>query len=165
MSANRHSGYMRECFQSPRSLGETARKVIAFIREQQLKFDAIAVRGVSGAVMGAAVASRMNKQLVVVRKRSANSHGSCQCEGLPEKPLTYIILDDFVSSGKTIANIWGQINYQNHTATCVGVVTYNYSYAFQAWEVFSDLESIRDVMAGRYNAFSEQFTRTDGTTY
>jgi hypothetical protein len=76
-------------------------------------FDTIAVRGVSGVLVGSAVAIALNKHLIVVRKEEDDSHSGVTCEG----HLTarrYVIVDDFISSGRTVKTIATEIaRWQN----------------------------------------------------
>lgn len=78
------------------------KKVIADLKG--VDFDAIAVQGVSGLIMGPIVAYLMNKNLVVVRKQGEKSHASQLVES-PVSSGKYVILDDFVNSGTTARTI------------------------------------------------------------
>lgn len=75
------------------------------------KFDAIVVRGISGLLVGPAVAVRLGVPLVVVRKPGDASHSTGD-NPPPERPATVhgidrraslrvLFLDDFISSGAT----------------------------------------------------------------
>lgn len=76
------------------------------IRPVKDMFDTIVVSGLSGVIPGAIIAHEFDKQLVVVRKDADVAHG-LRIEGVEYMPKgsAYIILDDFVASGKTIRHI------------------------------------------------------------
>jgi adenine/guanine phosphoribosyltransferase-like PRPP-binding protein len=105
---SRHSSYLSHIFGSVNELENT----VAYTVKQASKkrFDAIAVRGVSGITIGSIVAYAMKKPLVVVRKPKDGSHGECKAEGLPNGPCTYLVIDDFISSGHTVASIVQEIH-------------------------------------------------------
>lgn len=97
--------------------------------------DAVAVTGKSGISMAFAARMVADFDLIVVRKRGENSHGS-SIEGKDGQRISkYLILDDFVSSGNTVRNIVGALDEYaegqfygvprapSH-AQCVGVVEY-----------------------------------------
>lgn len=82
-----------------RTVSELGRKDI------QSRYDFIAVRGMSGVLVGSPASILLQKRLVIVRKPGENSHGS-QLVGVGHnKPLEYgerfIFLDDFISTGAT----------------------------------------------------------------
>lgn len=73
------------------------------IRKQKLDFDAIAFRGMSGALVVPMLCYKLEKGMIVCRKESEESHGS-SCEGYMAGG-NYIIVDDFISSGSTIRGV------------------------------------------------------------
>lgn len=96
------------------------------------KFDAIAVRGMSGMLIGPAVAARLGKDLIVVRKCKDGSHSASIVEGVDNwnHDFRYIIVDDFIDSGETLSQIFTQIVIEledmDISARCAGVVLYNH---------------------------------------
>jgi len=86
---------------------------------------AIAVRGKSGIALAFAMSavSNTNIPIVVCRKPAERSHGS-NFEGpdLDSDGLKYLILDDFVSSGKTVKAV--ERAMRNIGAECVGIAVY-----------------------------------------
>jgi len=92
-----------------------------FITSQNIDFDSIAARGLSGTLVSSPVCIAINKNLVVVRK-GESSHGySVEAAVCPER---YIIIDDFLDTGATIKAIIDRISSTHHEAKCVGVVLY-----------------------------------------
>jgi adenine/guanine phosphoribosyltransferase-like PRPP-binding protein len=65
-------------------------------------FDFIAIRGVSGALIGIPVADAFDKPICVVRKPESCHSGFCT-EGYTSGK--YVIIDDLISSGETIDRI------------------------------------------------------------
>jgi orotate phosphoribosyltransferase len=77
---------------------------------REIDADAIAFRGVSGALVAPCVADRTGKSLLVVRKPSSEEdrHSSLRVEG--EMDIhSYVIIDDLVSTGQTLNAIAGDI--------------------------------------------------------
>lgn len=74
-----------------------------------LKFDAIAFSGSSGAAIAFPLAVSHKIPVIYVRKANEQSHGNMvECNG--ENPIkNYLIVDDFISSGDTVAWIANQI--------------------------------------------------------
>lgn len=71
------------------------------LRERAEEFDSIAVRGMSGALIGAIVSVRLKKPLVIVRKPGENPHGSEYAVNGANVGKRVLFLDDFVSTGRT----------------------------------------------------------------
>ena len=98
-----NSDYLHCCFDRP--------ELDAKLRAAQetlysMSFDIIACRGVSGLLFSSLLAYKMRKGLAVVRKREHTSHSCCKVEGhLPTQGEKWIIVDDFISSGSTVAEI------------------------------------------------------------
>jgi adenine/guanine phosphoribosyltransferase-like PRPP-binding protein len=88
------------------------------------EFDSIACRGMSGTLFSGALASRMKKNLILVRKEKDDSHASnMRVEGAIESEK-YIIIDDFICSGQTIKAILDNVKHFATSAQCVGVYFY-----------------------------------------
>lgn len=134
------SDYLSEIM-SPIGLQKTVRKVCRIIRTSGVKFDAVAFRGFSGAIIAPMVACRMKKGFLAVRKSKEYEacHSSQLVEGAVKVDCRYIIVDDLISSGATIWNIVETLkNYiyqefdtsgnaipHTHKRECVGVFLYN----------------------------------------
>jgi adenine/guanine phosphoribosyltransferase-like PRPP-binding protein len=90
-----------------------------------VEFDAIAFRGMSGCLFAAPLALRLGKSLLMVRKPN-QSHTYRIVEG-DKLARTYIIVDDFISTGETMREIvkalsdWADRG--NRELRCVGVMT------------------------------------------
>jgi adenine/guanine phosphoribosyltransferase-like PRPP-binding protein len=103
------SGYLEDGLEK-----SSARKVIRgmknLIVKSNLKFDAIAYTGCSGALVAPTIAYLLNKHLIVVRKNEG-AHSFNRVEGYVNKnePINYIIIDDFIETGKTINTIYEKI--------------------------------------------------------
>lgn len=84
---------------------EYIRRCLEMLHEVRKDFDTIAISGMSGALVGPVVASRMRKGLLLVRKEvtTEKSHSHLQVEGTLSP--RYVILDDFCSTGRTLERI------------------------------------------------------------
>lgn len=85
-------------------------------------YDALAFRGMSGALIAAPLCVRTKKPMVMVRKpNDVYGHSSYRVEG-PTNIKNYIIVDDFVSSGKTANAIIETLNTFAQGSNCLGVL-------------------------------------------
>lgn len=91
--------------------------------DSPIKFDAIAARGLSGFLFAPIVAMTLNKTLLVVRK-GESCHSGRTVEG-DVGARSYIIIDDFISSGNTVAATVNDIAEAVPLAVCVGMVHYS----------------------------------------
>jgi adenine/guanine phosphoribosyltransferase-like PRPP-binding protein len=82
-------------------LEAAVRKTTKYLREHSEKFDFIAVRGMSGVLVGAPVALRLRKPLVVVRKPGEDQHSYGKLVNGKHATGRYVFLDDFISGGGT----------------------------------------------------------------
>jgi adenine/guanine phosphoribosyltransferase-like PRPP-binding protein len=112
----------------------TARKII---RSHNLKFDAIAFTGNSGALVAAPLAIALDKKLILIRKRKDMSHGEF-IEGNTNS--RYIILDDFIASGCTMSAIIRALRYA--TGRCVGIVLYKHHRSFAYYTTYATYAAI-----------------------
>jgi adenine/guanine phosphoribosyltransferase-like PRPP-binding protein len=93
----------------------------------QYSFDAIAFRGMSGALISPSVAMRMNKTLIMVRKPNDDSHAvrwtgeKVVVEG-DSGARSYVIIDDIVSSGATAKAIQEAVKDFAPKAVFVGLL-------------------------------------------
>lgn len=100
-------------------------------------FDTIAFSGNSGSLMSFPLAHRLNKEIIVVRKpREVEFAHSCvTIEGVVPFNRKIVVVDDFVSTGKTIRFIVNTIKEEdkkrNNVATCefVGILLYNQEFS------------------------------------
>jgi adenine/guanine phosphoribosyltransferase-like PRPP-binding protein len=95
--------------------------------QQELKdveFDSFVCTGVSGLLMAAPIALLMNKGLTVVRKAKEHGHSKELIEGAV--PKRYLIIDDFVASGNTVARVLCAMQDSNvfKESECIGACFY-----------------------------------------
>lgn len=91
------------------------------ISEKSPEFDSIAVTGLSGLLVGPEVASRLNKELIVVRKSPSHSEFQVEASCLPEQ---FIILDDHINSSKTVKRILRKTLKRFPESICVQIILY-----------------------------------------
>lgn len=104
--------YLHGCF-TGKQLMKHINGVVKALQPYCNKFDSIAFRGMSGALVGPAVAATLDKEMIMVRKPKT-SHSIHVVEGFIASQ-SYVIVDDFVSSGATVSATIGAINsWQRH---------------------------------------------------
>lgn len=106
-------------------------RIVALTKEGVLgSVDAVVVRGVSGLLVGPMVSAFLDKSLIVVRKDDG-AHCKRACEG-NRNIGTYIVIDDYVCTGKTIQTIVREVEWFVHTQSLnpipklLGVFTYGH---------------------------------------
>jgi len=87
------------------------------------KFDAIAVTGLSGLLIGPSIADRLGKNVIAIRKKFDKSHSDYIFEGVHSD--NYVIVDDFSSSGETLYYIDYNVKKQLPKAKLVALYCYN----------------------------------------
>ena len=94
---------------------------LAIKQLEKLDFDAIAFRGMSGALTAPVVAHAMGKQLIMCRKREEVNHSGRAVEGF-KASKRYVIVDDIISSGHTVSLIQRMISVFAPNAECIGIL-------------------------------------------
>lgn len=90
---------------------ETVSQTVSALRSQRREFDAIVVQGLSGIVVGAPVALRLRKPLVILRKETDDPHQqrweTTHYKWINETKLgrRALFLDDFISGGSTLRRV------------------------------------------------------------
>ena len=112
--------------QFQKTIDKLVKKVSEFKRK--IPFEAIAFTGTSGAAVAYAVSYKLKIPLICLRKRRDASHYYGLVEGAVAVE-SYIIIDDFIASGKTINKIISTLSKegkkykQNNKA--VGIILYD----------------------------------------
>jgi len=101
---------------------EIVKKIVAHLKPRKKEFDAIAVSGYSMSLIAPIVASKLNKELVLVRKYSDNRHSSFMAEGIHKQRC--IVIDDCVDSGATMSHVIEHVK-ELLEGSVVGIVLYN----------------------------------------
>lgn len=92
---------------------QTVEKTVAAIKASNLSYDFILLRGVSGLLVGPTVAMQLGKPFIILRKPNDGSHSQQKFEtgnldpldADSDFPISYIIIDDLISTGTTIKSI------------------------------------------------------------
>lgn len=110
---------------SPAQFRSLCTKLAYFIPSllERLEAEVVVVRGTSGVSVAFGVYMLTDVPFVVARKSGENSHGG-QISNVGERSRefsSYIILDDFVCSGRTVRGILDDLP----DAECRGVLTYS----------------------------------------
>jgi adenine/guanine phosphoribosyltransferase-like PRPP-binding protein len=97
------------------------------LAKEKVEFDAIAVTGNSGTLFAGALAVALNKPIILVRKPGESSHSNHTVEGPYTGISSYIFVDDFICSGKTLKRVKDAIRNESAFAKLVFKGTYSYS--------------------------------------
>lgn len=101
------------------------KEAVKRLKSCSIEFDAIAFRGMSGALIAPCIADALGKEIICVRNPSTQSHSDYRVEGL-ETTCKYIIVDDFVCVGVTVESIAEDVKqFLNENSELVGVYLYN----------------------------------------
>lgn len=115
------------------------------------RFDAIACRGLSGALVASIVAAKLDKPLVVVRKKIEGTHSSYGIEQGVAGPFRYVIVDDLIDKGGTVRAIIEKIKEREEDAVCVGIILYAQDKAESSiYAKAADIDGVRIVRVHSY---------------
>lgn len=98
-----------------------------------IEFNIIAVTGNSGTIFGGALAAKLDKPLLLVRKPSDHAHSKQRIEShtiLGE--FTYIFVDDLAETGDTVKRVKQEIKKEYPLAVKIGNYFYRYSQFIKA---------------------------------
>lgn len=111
------SSHMRE-YLRPHHLSQRLELAERALRTHE--FDTLAFRGMSGAFIGPALAAKLKKEMILVRKNDG-SHSPYVTEGY-KAASRYIIVDDFIDSGETKRRIIEAVQQFAPDANFVGLL-------------------------------------------
>ena len=109
----------------PQKATQKVQLLLETIKASAIEFDFIAVRGMSGALIGGAVSMELSKPIVIVRK-GESTHGAA-VEYPTDMTVTsskYIIIDDGIATGSTIIEILEKLGPGHFCCTCKGIFLY-----------------------------------------
>jgi hypothetical protein len=109
----------------PDSLQTLVNNAVETLTPHAQNFDAIAFRGMSGALVSAPIAIALKKHLILVRKNEVRY--SCHGVEGPKGDYNYLIVDDLISSGDTVRAIHREIGYFEPNAKLFGFYTHYYN--------------------------------------
>lgn len=141
----RCSPHLNIIFESPKDYKRLVIRISKQMIELKKKkpFCGIVFRGHSGAALAYPLSARLKVPLICVRKLGEISHGR-KIEGSSVPIRRYIIIDDFIDTGKTINQLIEAIDRENrcndaskyNEARCVGIVLYDSKYRKQDTKKF-----------------------------
>lgn len=123
--------------QRERIIAEVIARLTGTNGDEPVEFDAVAFRGLSGALIAPIIAWEMDKMVIAVRKRTCEDDYYCHSARRVEGDIgarTYVIIDDCISSGATVRAIIADIKAAAPGAKCVGVLQYNSACGFDTIE-------------------------------
>ena len=91
-------------FLKPKKLKKLSEVAVKILNTMSDKYDTLVFCGISGVIIGPMVALAVSKEMVLVRKKGDKRHSSYDVAGY-SSPKKYIIIDDFVDTGKTATHI------------------------------------------------------------
>jgi hypothetical protein len=103
------TSYLQQLF----DFDKTEIVIKAFKKAKEIaKFDAIVVTGVSGVGLGSVISHATKTPMLIVRKKTDNSHSGYKLEGHQQSDWNYCFFDDLVASGATFNNVAESIGYE-----------------------------------------------------
>ena len=117
-------GYL-ENYMHPKEGRERVKRGLKVLDRYKDVFDTIAYRGMSGALFAPELSRVLDKHLILVRKSKKDNHAGCLVEG-NKLCKNYIIVDDFINTGKTVKTIQKEIKKFAPKAKCIGVLEIRY---------------------------------------
>lgn len=103
-----HSDYLK--ILNPRFRADVVKHCFYRLIELGWEFDAIAVTGLSGSLVGVELATILDKNIMIVRKSNNDSHGKLVESTQPFRDgVRYIIVDDFICGGSTVKRLYREI--------------------------------------------------------
>lgn len=121
------------CLLDPETRTQVFRDFVKLIQDSKVEFDVVAFRGMSGALIAPSVAECLDKGLVIIRKDDG-CHSPYTMEGAVGFNR-YIIVDDFICTGKTINAIARKVKVECPQARCAGIFLYHELGAPTAWRL------------------------------
>jgi adenine/guanine phosphoribosyltransferase-like PRPP-binding protein len=116
--------YLSSVYNTPlfiKKVNQVVRKIKAF--QKRNRIDAIAFTGHSGCAFAYTLSYKLSIPLVCIRKKPEKSHFN----GLYEGRLNvrnYIIVDDFIDTGKTIEKIQSHVKIESPEAKLLAIFLY-----------------------------------------
>ena len=133
-----HAGYLNSVFLDR---SDQIKKICAKLRRVSGEFDAVAGIGMSGVIYAAEISQRLNKGLVLVRKKEDKSHSGreIECSDYCHKRIVFI--DDLIASGDTFRFVKNKL--EKYRMRMVGVILYH-----ESWLVFGSYGPINEMPKG-----------------
>lgn len=124
----KHADYMNYAVRADdrkKVIEKAVRRLRALIKDG-CQFDTIAFTGMSGALIAPVIADRLGKPFTLVRKTTHDCHSFCVVEGWVEDGMTYIVIDDLVSTGETLNRIHDELCNVCRCPKLVGFYSYTH---------------------------------------
>ena len=125
--------YLKSIF-DPELFQKTVSSTIAMAEKIKAEhdFDTIVFSGVSGSAMAFILGHALKVPILCVRKASDGSHFADYSKGSPLEGnigvYRYLIVDDFISTGRTANYIIDAVSENNPQAECVAMLMYTEGY-------------------------------------
>jgi adenine/guanine phosphoribosyltransferase-like PRPP-binding protein len=106
---------------NPEEKKKVFNRAYKILKERSDEFDAIAVSGMSMALIAPVLAWRLKKEIILVRKPGEDTHSCCKFEGRTNQRV--VMVDDLVSSGETLR--WVKDAVEKYDCKLVGMYLYS----------------------------------------
>lgn len=113
------ASYNQDLYENPAYFIKCVNRTVEKLRPHADKFQSIAFRGTSGAMIAPAVAAALNKSITLVRKDDGH-HEIGPISGRVNM-AGYLILDDMIASGGTVRVIQNMLSVSSPMSKCVGI--------------------------------------------
>lgn len=115
---------------SPTKLTRIVNRTVAKIISTKIHYDALLIRGTSGALIAGALAVKLHKPIIMIRKENQHAHSTStiefpECWNISTPGLRLMFIDDGISSGATINACIDTLKTDTSVAKIVGAVMYN----------------------------------------
>jgi adenine/guanine phosphoribosyltransferase-like PRPP-binding protein len=107
-----------------RDLRAVVERAITHLSQHADEFDSIAVRGMSGVLVGSPVALHLDKPLIIVRKPGEQRHSPDLVINKHNAGRRFLFLDDLISTGETRREVGRALR------PAMEVATYLYQYDY-----------------------------------
>lgn len=97
---------------------------VKLLKVRKFKAAAIVASGISGAIIGDAIAGLLDRKFAIVRKAKENNHGR-PVEATEYINGKYVIVDDCIDTGATVKHIIERMAENQAGSKCVGIILHD----------------------------------------
>ena len=115
-------------------IDKTLKRAVSILKPHKKSFDAIAVIGISGIVIGPILANKLKKSIIIIRNKSDKKNGKTHQYNDSLAITKYIFVDDLIETGKTFAYVRQELQDMK----CVGVYLYTGQYFWASRDMIED---------------------------
>src|SRR5574343_392632 len=102
---------------------KNVKDITDFLKTRAKEFDGFVIRGMSSAIITGAVAARLRKPVVLIRKDDDSTHSETKIEGY-NNVKRYVFIHDFISIGQTVDIVRNKMHCFNN-GKMMGIVLFH----------------------------------------